>query len=453
MNGTSHENNIVREPAPSDVQHRSLQQELTLRDAALDAASTHFLIVDVRDPDVPIVYANRAVALAHGFPSANAMIGCSARELMGEGFSEDDHQRVLRQVDELGSLRAEREFKRPDGSLFVAGFTVSALRGADGVITHMVSVGADITARRENERHQQELQRQLLEQMRERERMAIQLRLAQKLESIGRLAAGLAHEINTPIQYVSDSVHFLRSAFEDLQSLYVESRSILIDDPAAPEIEERLRKISDREARCDMEFMRAEIPRAFERTLEGASRVAGIVRAMKEYAYPDIAEQYAVDLNHALETTLTVASGEYKYAAVVRTEFGSLPPVVCNVGELNQVFLNLIVNAAHAIADAGRDQSSGRIVISTRAEQEHALIVISDNGCGIHADNLDRIFDPFFTTKEVGRGTGQGLSIARAIVVEKHAGRIDVRSAPGEGTCFSIRLPIHGRGATSAVQP
>ena len=194
-----------------------------------------------------------------------------------------------------------------------------------------------------------------------------------------------------------------------------------------------------------MPFLRKEIPRAFERTKDGVERVAAIVRAMKEFAHPDSAEQNPADLNRALETTLLVAHNEYKYHAQIERRLGELPDVICNVGELNQVFLNLIVNAAHTINESGKDAQTGRITITTAAVGEHVQISVIDNGCGIPAENLDKIFDPFFTTKPVGRGTGQGLAIARAIVVEKHAGRIDVHSEVGRGTRFVLQIPIAGR--------
>jgi len=201
----------------------------------------------------------------------------------------------------------------------------------------------------------------------------------------------------------------------------------------------------------DQEFLNSEIPKAFERTLEGVQRVADIVRAMKEFAHPGQVERSAADLNHAIETTLTVARSEYKYSARVETHLGSLPDVVCNIGELNQVFLNLIVNAAHAIRESGKDAETGRIRITTERVRDRVLIHVSDNGCGIPKENVDRIFDPFFTTKEVGRGTGQGLAIARSIIVDKHGGFIEVQSEPGVGTSFILSLPLEGCSVRAAA--
>jgi signal transduction histidine kinase len=265
---------------------------------------------------------------------------------------------------------------------------------------------------------------QLREEMRLRQAAEIELGLAQKLESIGRLAAGIAHEINTPIQYIGDSIHFLGGAFDDLLKAIPAGGS-----PSAAES-------------IDLEFLRNEVPRAIERTVEGTQQVASIVRAMKEFAHPDATEKSAANLNRALETTLLIAHNEYKYVATVQVHYGELPEVLCNVGELSQVFLNLIVNAAHALADAGRDTSTGSIVIRTSVVDDWAELTFADNGCGIPKEIVDKIYDPFFTTKEVGRGSGQGLAIARSIVVDKHGGLISVTSTPGVGTCFTVRLPL-----------
>jgi two-component system, NtrC family, sensor kinase len=280
--------------------------------------------------------------------------------------------------------------------------------------------------------HLKESNGQLREQMRLRQAVEVELGLAQKLEAVGRLAAGIAHEINTPIQYISDSVHFLGSAFDDLLATRTGPGAML-----------------DPDQETDLAFLREEVPRAIERTIEGTQRVAKIVRAMKEFAHPDAAEKAASDLNRALETTLLIARNEYKYVATIELQCGEIPEVACNVGELSQVFLNLIVNAAHALADAGRDSATGRIIVGTRLVDEWVEITFEDNGCGIPEEIMGKIYDPFFTTKEVGRGSGQGLAIARTIVVDKHAGGINVASTPGVGTCFTLRLPI-GAGATGA---
>lgn len=271
-----------------------------------------------------------------------------------------------------------------------------------------------------------EMNEQLREQMRLRQAAEVELGMAQKLESVGRLAAGIAHEINTPIQYITDSVNFLGSAFDELLSVVA--------------INERTPQVNQL---VDIQFLRDEVPRAIERTIEGTERVATIVRAMKEFSHPDSSVKMVADLNRALQNTLMIARNEYKYVATIDLQCGDLPEVMCNVGELSQVFLNLIVNSAHALADAGRDTESGRITIKTGMVEGWAEFRFQDNGCGIPQEIIAKIYDPFFTTKEVGRGTGQGLAIARSIVVDKHAGRISVQSTPGAGTCFTLCLPVN----------
>jgi signal transduction histidine kinase len=324
--------------------------------------------------------------------------------------------------------------------------SIRPLPDAEGRLTHFVAIGADITVKREESRKKQALQDKLVEEMKERVRMGIELQLAQKLESVGRLAAGIAHEINTPIQFVGDSMHFLRSAYADLSNL-IDAWAHAIDAlPESPNLASFRLEIAELKKRFDLNFLRDEIPKALESIFDGVRRVADIVKAMKEFSYPDASGQRSADLNRSIQTTLIVASNEYKYLAKVHTDFAELPGIVCNVGELNQVFLNLIVNAAHAIEASGKDASSGEIRISTALVGDRVVIRIKDNGCGVPAENLSKLFDPFFTTKEVGRGTGQGLAIAHSIVVDKHGGDISVSSSAGAGTEFTLRVPIGGCG-------
>lgn len=298
----------------------------------------------------------------------------------------------------------------------------------------------------------------LQSQVVERRLLEGRLVTAQKLESIGQLAAGIAHEINTPIQFIGDSVEFLRSAFGDLNTVLEQYRQAVSEFAGAPVDASTprpaqaadlgaatLARIKAAEEAADVEFLRTEIPRAFDRTTDGVQRVTGIVRAMREFAHRGGDERRPADLNHAIESTLVVARNEYKYIADVVTELAELPPVTCNIGELNQVFLNLIVNAAHAIQESGRDILEGKITIRSAVAGDEVQITIGDNGCGIAAANADKIFDPFFTTKKVGRGTGQGLAIAYDIIVTKHGGSLSFESQIGIGTTFLIRLPVGTR--------
>ncbi len=425
-----------------------LQRELDLRNCALDSASTHFMILDITQTPWRIAYANCAVAKDHGYDPSE-LLGASPAILTSPRENTAAFADLRSAVAGGGAARTELIARRRDGSAFWVGMFLTPVRPASGPITHYLAIGADITARLAQEREQRELQARLLSEMQERERMGIELRLAQKLESVGRLAAGIAHEINTPIQYIGDSVTFLRTAQVDLDGLLGIYRTAFTQLAGNPSAQAALAPVRPAEEAADLPFLNTEVPKAFQRAAEGIERVAAIVRAMKEFAHPDAVEQSLADLNRALETTLLVAHNEYKYSAQIETQLGDLPQVLCNIGELNQVFLNLIVNAAHAIAESGKDASTGRITITTGVSGDSVAIGIADNGAGIPKENLEKIFDPFFTTKPVGRGTGQGLAITRNIVVEKHGGRIEVQSEPGRGACFVLSLPIAGRQAAS----
>jgi PAS domain S-box-containing protein len=441
---------LEAEAAALRVSNAALSEQLSLRDRALDGTSIFFVITRIAGPEPTIVYCNKVVADQHGF-LPEELIGKHIGVLRQWAAGTSQYVEKVKTALTAGkSFHYEDEVIRRDGTTFWLGVTIRPLFDLGGRLTHSVAVGADITAKREEIQKKQALQNQLVEEMRERERMGIELQLAQKLESVGRLAAGIAHEINTPIQYVGDSVHFLRSAYDDMNQLLDVCRQTVDSLPAGAEHDASKLAVAQAATRHDLDFLRTEIPKAFDRTFDGVERVTNIVKAMKEFAHPDEKEQNPSDLNHALQTTLLVASNEYKYLARIETDFGHLPPVMCNVGELNQVFLNLIVNAAHAIQDAGKDVTAGCIHVTTAVDGDAVLIRIGDNGCGVPAENLDKLYDPFFTTKEVGRGTGQGLAITHSIVVDKHGGDIGVQSTVGLGTEFSLRLPIGGRAARLA---
>ncbi len=293
--------------------------------------------------------------------------------------------------------------------------------------------------------------RGVLQDVSEARQLESELRQAQKLESVGRLAAGVAHEINTPVQFVSDSIHFLRDAMLDLSTLLASYRELhdAARSGAAPA--ELVARLDREREEADVDYFVENAPRALDRSLEGLGRVTAIVRSMKEFAHPDQKEMTTVDLNRGIQSTLTIARNEYKYVADAVTEFADLPPVRCFPGDINQAVLNIVVNAAHAIADQVRGtERRGRILVRTSLDGDFAVIEISDTGGGIPEGIRERIFDPFFTTKEVGKGTGQGLSIARSIVVDKHGGDIRFETQSGQGTTFILRLPVLGR--TAALQ-
>jgi two-component system, NtrC family, sensor kinase len=271
---------------------------------------------------------------------------------------------------------------------------------------------------------------------------------SQKLEAIGQLAAGIAHEINTPIQFVGDNLRFLQDSFATLLGLGQQREAFIEavrrNEPAPPLLQE----IDAATRLADIDFVRAEVPDALSQSLDGVARVARIVRAMKEFAHPDAGEKAPSDLNAAIDSTVTVARNEWKYVADVSLDLEpNLPLVPCLVGELNQVMLNLLVNAAHAIADVVKPTGGkGQLTISTRQDGGWVEIRVTDTGTGIPEAVRPRVFDPFFTTKGVGKGTGQGLAIARTVVEKKHGGTLSFETEVGKGTTFIIRLPLRSSG-------
>ena len=317
--------------------------------------------------------------------------------------------------------RVEVIARRRDGSDMPAEVSVAAMRlGASFVFNAFIH---DISNRRE---------------------LQAQLAHAQKLESIGQLSAGIAHEINTPTQYVGDNTRFLQEALTDLMDV-VEAYERLVEAvDAGRDPSSLLAAAKSAAEEADLDYLKGELGSAIDQSLEGVERVTKIVRAMKEFSHPGSKAKTPIDLSAAIRNTITVATNEWKYVANVETDFdSSMTAVPCLPGDFNQVVLNLIVNGAHAIRDVvGDSGDKGVIRIATRKEGDAAVLTVSDTGAGIPDEIVGKVFDPFFTTKEVGVGSGQGLAIARSVIVDKHGGSIDFDSTPGEGTVFTIRLPL-----------
>lgn len=336
---------------------------------------------------------------------------------IAEGISQSQTEGRPIRVDNIS-------YRNADGEERYLGFTVNPLNGRHNRILGLTIIGADIT---------------------ERIKFEAQLQQSQKMEAIGQLAAGIAHEINTPTQFVGDNTRFLQDAFDDLieaGSLYKELIEALKSKSVSDEFMDKFEKqIAD----LDLAYLEEEIPLAIQQTLKGVDRITNIVQAMKIFAHPGGIEKETIDINKEIEKTLIITRNEWKYVAELATDFDStLPSVPCHRAEFNQVILNLIVNAAHAIADSkGKIPSEkGTITIRTSRVENWAEIRIGDSGAGIPQEIRHRIFDLFFTTKEPGKGTGQGLAIAHSVIVEKHDGTINLETEEGRGTTFVIRLPI-----------
>jgi PAS domain S-box-containing protein len=356
--------------------------------------------------------------------SVRSVLGLTPCELVGADLSDrvqpEDVPELLSLCRTGETAEAELNFRHADGSVRACEVRATSLLDHPawrGVVLNIRDVSA-------------------------RKRLEIELRLAQKLESVGHLAAGIAHEINTPIQYVSSSMDFLDGAFADMAELN-EAYAALREAAARAGVDpDALTRITEAEDAADLEYLRERVPAALERSRDGLKRVAKIVGAMRVFGHPSTNGTAPVDVNAAIENTLIVAASEYKYVADVTTDLGDIPAVLSNGGDINQVLINLIVNSCHAIADAvGDGGERGRIDIRTSLDGGAAIITIADTGGGIPAAIADRVFDPFFTTKEVGKGTGQGLAIARTII-DRDGGELTFETRPGEGTTFTIRLPL-----------
>jgi signal transduction histidine kinase len=281
----------------------------------------------------------------------------------------------------------------------------------------------------------------------DRHALAERLLQSEKLGAIGHLAAGVAHEINTPLQYIGDNLHFASNAVGDLLSHTERVRSLVDSVAASEQRGDVLRSLEDSERDGDIQYVNEALPRAIQRSLEGIGRVTTIVRALKTFAHPNGHEIAPVDIASLVESTVAVATNEWRFVADLEVFIDpGLPAVRCAGGEISQVLLNLIVNAAHAIGErVGASGAKGRIGVEARRVGDACELSVSDTGTGIPEAARSKVFDPFFTTKEVGKGTGQGLAMAHATVVNHHGGSIRFESELGVGTTFIVTLPLDGR--------
>ncbi len=413
-----------RKAAEEELRRLHLQNEMIL-----NSAGEGIVGVDAGDT---VTFVNPAAARMLGY-EVDELIGRSAHETIhhcrsdGTPYAKADCP-IHASLRGVTTARISNEcFWRKDGVCIPVEYTSTPIFEAKEI------VGAVIT----------------FQDITERKVLETRLRQAQKMESIGQLAAGIAHEINTPTQYIGDNTRFLDDVFVDLNELLIACKALQREVSQQSVSPDTLARIADAAEKADVDYLLEEIPKSISQSLEGVQRVAKIVRSMKEFSHPGGDEKQAIDLNRAIESTLTVSRNEWKYVADVVTDFDlRLPLIPCLPGDFNQVVLNLVVNAAHAIADkVGATGEKGTIAVSTRHDGDWAEIRIRDTGMGIPEKIRAKIYDPFFTTKPVGRGTGQGLAIAHSIIAEKHRGTIDFETAVGEGTTFILRLPIHERSA------
>lgn len=413
---------IIRDITEHRKAEAALSQEKERLSVTLRSIGEGVITTDV---DKRIVLVNRV---------AEDILGWSQEELKGKSLSkafnsEDLDRKDKRTIPEEGSLSVcgSMAITARDGKTKLISRCTSLIKDRKEDIIGYVIVFRDITEQR---------------------RMEEQAALSQKMESIGRLAAGIAHEINTPMQYIGDNTKFMEDSFKSILDYMESCKKIILSlekDQACATMD-RLKELVDE---YDIKYLVEEVPKAIEQTLEGIERVSKLVLAMKEFTHPGKKEKVFSDINKAIYNTVIISKNEWKYVADLKTDLDqSLPLICCDIDQINQVILNMLVNAAQAIRPVIVEDSSqkGEILIKTRTQEDYIEIVISDTGEGIPEAVLNKIFDPFFTTKEVGKGTGQGLAFAHDIIANKHKGSIFVESELGTGTKFTIRLPVKASG-------
>jgi PAS domain S-box-containing protein len=411
-----------------DITNRKNTEDTLTRQKDLlgNILSTIPLFVSWKDRNLTYMGCNDAMARAAGYSSPQDIIGKTDIDMPWTVEQVEEYQDSDRQVLSTGRPLMNMEEKQTliDGSERTILTSKVPLRNPQSEVIGVLTIGVDITDRK------------LLES---------QLIQAQKLESIGQLASGIAHEINTPTQYIGDNVRFLRDKIADIVELLSKHTHLMERLKEQNVCADLIAEIEEETKEVGLDFLCEEIPLAINDSLDGIDRVTDIVRAMKEFSHPGVEGKAEQDLNRAIHNTITVARNRWKYVAEMETHFDpKLPSVTCLINEINQVILNLIVNAADAIADRlqGRTDERGKITVSTRHVKNKVEIRISDTGTGIPQEIRSRVFDPFFTTKEVGKGTGQGLAICHDIIKKKHGGEIFFESETGKGTTFVIRLPL-----------
>jgi len=405
------------------LQEESIQS-IALRDQQLQESEMVKTIIFESAPDA-VIRLDRDLDIAEINSIGEQMLQISRRTAVGRplsDFVEDvtDLKKLALNRNANGSL-VESRVRRADGSQFFAELSIALVIG---LTTEQYAL--------------------FLRDITERKNLESQVTESRKLQSIGQLAAGIAHEINTPTQYVGDNTLFLDDSFRELSDLLDAYQDLEQACEARSGVEESLKKVESTRDRADLEFLRNEIPNAIKESLDGIQRISVIVSALKDFSHPGVEGMSAAELNRILESTATVARNEWKYVADLELDLSqSLPPVVCLPSEIGQVALNLIVNASHAIAEKfGNSGEKGLIKISTSRDGEFVTTRVTDNGGGIPHLVRGRVFDPFFTTKEVGKGTGQGLAIAHTVIVERHQGQLWFETEEGVGTTFYFKIPI-----------
>jgi signal transduction histidine kinase/CheY-like chemotaxis protein len=401
-----------------DQRMRDVQERLL----SIVSSTSNFVAMLDKDTE-RTVYLNPAGRAMVGLEPDEDLSQFNLKQCFSPGKAGDEFENYIQEAEAHGRWTGECRLIRRDDKSLPLGLQLLAHPSEKGDLTWLSIIGSDLT-------------------------MAMQLRQAQKMEAVGRLAAGVAHEINTPTQFVSNNTQFVKNSFQSIAKVLEAHRTVLKAAKSGAVTSELISEVERTESENDLSFLIDQIPLALDETLEGIGRVTKIIRAMKEFSHPGAAGKTPANINKAIETSVEVARNEWRYVADLTLNLDpDLPLVPCLVGEFNQTILNLVVNAAHAIGQVVKNQPDikGAINIQTRRTDDEVEVRIADTGSGIPASARSRIFEPFFTTKPIGEGTGQGLAFVYSTVVKKHGGRVSFETESGKGTTFTLNLPLTAR--------
>lgn len=424
------EERVEERTAELEQSNRNLQMEIRRKEEVQREQS--MLLTAIENVAEGICITDTTPIIKYANPAFERMTGYTSKELKGKnpkilksGYHDEQFYREFWQTLSEGNTWSGRlRNRRKDGTVYQEDCTVSPVKDTEGRIIDYIAVKRDVTQELEMER---------------------QLQQMSKLESIGTLAAGIAHEINTPVQFVTDNTRFLEEALRDLLDLQQKQKNLMAVVAQEEKFVQEVKAIESFAEEIDLAYLEEEMGKAVDSSLDGLERIASIVKAMKDFSHPGGKEKERANVNELIKNTVEVSRNEWKYHAEVELELDpELPSLLLLSGQFKQVVLNLIVNAAQAIEEKKKihPEVSGQISIATRHNEECVIVVVKDNGCGIPEKVIDKVFDPFFTTKTVGKGTGQGLSLAYNSIVEGHGGSLQVSSEPDVGTEFTITLPL-----------
>lgn len=408
----------------------SIKIELALRNAAMESTSCGISISDARQPDRPLIYVNQAFCEMSGY-AAEEVIGRNCRFLQGDNRDQDARFIIRDAVTTGKNCQVLLKNYRKDGTLFWNELIISPIYDKEGELTHFVGVQNDVTEREEARRETEAKQKELamtLENLKETQTMLIH---SEKMNAMGQMVAGVAHEINNPVAFISSNMHALNEMANDLKSAY-EQLNAAVEASGNQDLKKIAEQLSKE---ADVEFISEDLDDLISSSVDGLKRVKGIVGSLRNFSRLDEAEEKVVSIKECIESTLEIVGTSTKNKLEIECELNDLSPIKCHPSELNQVFLNLIMNASQAV------KKDGQLEIKGSETKDTLTLTFADNGSGMDEATQEKIFDPFFTTKPVGEGTGLGLAISYKIITDGHKGTITVDSEPNKGTTFTIKLP------------